>query len=988
MENLVKNVYTAYRIDNTTEYNHYISVKGAKLSGQIFGFDLWLYTEGDSNVLVSQEKGFSLGIVQDKVVLKTDGKTLTVRSELLQIPENQWINLYMGYDGSEISVLINGNVFGTVSFSGDMRNGNEFLIGREFTGYVRSFRLYNAVLDEQKFRTYFMQTEYQADSMPELLGFIDMTQKKMTDLSGKGMSAESQAGCTYMDLVDVYCPGIGGVISFTEPDGINPGGFSSGQFSVYIKLYLRPGKAGRQILFTNGAPGDDDSMTLYCDKTGDKTAFVFQYGKEELSFDSQEEDYSWVDVIVCADGKAVSAYINQTAYQKTAGQALTRKGTGDFRIGGYQKSTGMICTNYIHTVAIFEKVLTGQDASDFMKNHPFILEDDLAALVTFEGGTAYELADGAEITAGQEGLFPAQRTVDTIPSEPYQFRVNYTKEAASDMKQWQAKQITAAYKDYGNTMTGCTAAASTAVVMALTSYISRHEKLIQSVWELYEKARIGTDEAVHSMSSIEQAASKTLAKAFQFVPKTTAGTTAAAGAAAAVAESSIVASQQEYAGLFAIGSRIAAVIASNIISDINKIHEDKPDEEEKKDISVEILSITFQHTPDDYTASAVRCRNRQGTITGPEWTSGSHCTAPAVYIADQLKKVKIKMKYRITDKSKVKAGTYSISILGSVMTGGENLFDQFEYKADAQKAGVDYEVEMESSVTANAEQKLQYTQVKLWWDCRVNGDFMFLPDTLSDLYILPGMPASPIFLEKGCDSNFPAIEYLDIYTKLLGTQKTGRKSISRTAAGYTQEQLKQATQLIFFAPCFRYLGAPTPQYVTRTQEGKAVVLTFKEKTFFGDVEKYARGQGDPLEIECEVYAAVLYYYLHLLGVTQPQLAFISNPGNDQLLHTNEVYPAGHLEETPVEKEFSYHVVVALAESEEKGETQAQIYDASMGSMEQDGKIRPFAALPFRGTTGLLVDAQNEPGTYRAAVIKDNTGATISDNYVFVSDKDA
>lgn len=987
MENIVKNAYTAYWIDNTTEYGHYISVKGARFSGKSFGFDLWFYTDGDCGVLVSQENGFSLGIVQDKVVLKTEGKTLTVRSDLLPIPKRQWVNLYVGFDGSQISVLVNGNLFGTVSFSGNMRNGNEFRIGREFTGYVRSFRLYDAVLDEQAFRTYFMQTEYQADRMPELIGYIDMTRKQMPDLSGKGVSAESHAGCTFMDLVDVYCPGAGGVVSFLEPDGINPGGFASGQFSVYVKLYTRPGKAGRQILFTNGVPGGDDSITVYCDKTGDKTDFILQYGAEEIRFDAKEEDYSWVDVIVCADGKSVSAYINQTAYQKTAGQALVRGKTGDFRIGGYQKNTGMVCGNYIHTVAVFEGALTEQDAADFMKNHPFILEDGLVALVTFEGGTAYELADGTGVTAGREGLFPAQRTVETLSSEPYQFRINYTKEASSAMKQWEAEQIVTACADFGSTMTGCAASAPEAVTTALIHYISHHEKLLQGEWELYGKAKIGTDEAVQAMSSLDPAAAKTLTKALQFFKGAGTAASAAASAAAAIGESAIIKSLQEYAGLFAIGAMVAIVATASIIPHINKIHEDKPedDDKDKKDISLQILSITFQHSPDQYAVSAVRCRDQRGTITGPEWTSGGHCVAPAVYIADQLGKVKIKVKYRITDRSKVKAGTYSVAISATVMQGEGKLFDQFTYEANAQKDGVDYEVEMESSVKACVEQKLQFTQVKLWWDCRVNGIFLSLPDTQSDLYILPRVPDAPIFLEKGCDANFPAVEYLEIYTKLLKKQQTARRQADRPIMGYTKDQLQQLTQMIFYAPCFKYKGMPTPEYVVRQMVQGAVVLTFRERTFFRDVDSYARGQRGPLEIECEVYAAVLYYYLRILGV-QARLVFIANQGEDRKLHTNPVYPAGHLEEPPVAKEFDYHVAVEVAVRVEQGvQIPAQIYDASMGDMGQDGQVRPFTALPFQGIEGLIVNAQREPGTYRATVMQDHTGAAISGEYAFVAD---
>ncbi len=977
MENKVKNVYTAYRIDNTIGYGHYISVSGAKFSGKCFGFDLWFYTDGDCSVLVSQEEGFSLGIVQNKVILKIGRNSIVIRNEILKIPEYEWVNLYMGFDGKQISILINGNIFGNISYSGNIRNDNDFLLGKEFTGYVRSFRLYNSVLDEQAFRKYFMKTEYKADSMPELVGFIDMTQERMPDLSGKGVSAYNRAGCTFMDLVDIYCPRDGGVVTFSEPEGINPGGFASGKFSIYIKLYIRPGGAGRQILFTNGVPGCDDSITVYCDKTGDKTAFIFQYGEEEICLDAKEPDYSWVDVILCVDGKSVSSYINKAACQKTARAALVRKKAGDFRIGGYDRNTGMLCENYIHTVAIFEKVLTEKDAADFMENHPFIFEDDLLALVSFEGGMACELTDGIGITAGKGGIFPAQRTLETTRSELYQFRINYTKKAASDMKHWQAEQIVTSYIDFGTAMTGCACCASGSVIAALINYVSNHEKMLQSAWELYVKAKIKLEEAVRAVGSLGKTYAKTLTKALQF----SSGTTVAAGAVAAVGEASVVESLGKYAELFAIGSVVAMTGAVSIVSHINKLHEDKPDEDDKEDISVKLLSITFQHSPDQYSVSSVRCRNHKGTIAGPEWTYENHCVAPAVYIADQLDKVKIKVKYRITDNSKVKAGIYSVDFSATVMQGEKKLFDQFTYKAQGRKAGVDYEVEMESSVKACVDQRIQFTQVKLWWNCRVNGKFFSMPNTLSDVYIIPGVPDSPILLGKGCDENFPAVEYLEIYTKMLKPQGIKDEMMLRNNVECTQEQLRQLTQMVFFAPCFQYLGINTPGYVARQQVGAAAVLTFKEGKFFQDVKAYAEGQRGPLYIECEVYAAVLGYYLDILRIPF-RFVFISNPQKDEMLHTNAIYPAGHLDEPPVAKRFYYHVVVEVEARVEKGvQIPAEIYDASMGIM-QNGEIRPITALPFQGIQGEIVDAEKEAGTYRGTVIENGTGATISNEFAF------
>ena len=150
------------------------------------------------------------------------------------------------------------------------------------------------------------------------------------------------------------------------------------------------------------------------------------------------------------------------------------------------------------------------------------------------------------------------------------------------------------------------------------------------------------------------------------------------------------------------------------------------------------------------------------------------------------------------------------------------------------------------------------------------------------------------------------------------------------------------------------------------------------------MEAYARGQRGPMEIECEVYAAVLGYYLNILGIPF-RLVYIINPEDDRRLHTQPVYPAGHLGEPPAAKQFEYHVAVEVFAREEQGvEILAGIYDASMGTM-QGGEIRPITALPFQGVPGARVNVAQEAGTYRGTVMQDQTGAMINGGYVFVID---
>lgn len=972
MRNMVKNAYTTYRIDNSTDYGNYLSVTGCKFPNDVFSFDMWLYLEEDGSEIISQSGGFSLGISQDKILIKIPSKnTLTVRSDVVGIPEKQWINLYFGYDGKTIRIFINGNTIGEVDCSGKITNNNALMIGREFTGYIRSFRIYTAVLDEDNFRNYFMASEYRSSEMKELGAFIDCTQKNITDLCCSDISVKVNGGCSYMDLVDVYCPAMGGFAYINESENVNPGGFDTEQFSVYMKLYLRPSANGRQLLWINGEWNDKDSISLIAEKQDGKTKFIFISGAKEYAFNFEVSDYTWVDVLIAVTGEKLTAYVNGEKQECTLTDTVKRNKDGNFQIGGCQKISDLTSSHYIHSAAVFDKALGDTDATDFLKDHPFVFEDGLVALISFEGCNALELTSGTVVNAGGKGLFPAQRTVDELPTEAYNFRLNYSKTAASDMKKWEAEQIFAGYQDFAVKMGGCSVTASSAVLETLVRYLSNHAKLLQKSARLYSKPEIQPADAVAAIGDTDSGLIKTM---FQALKLSAAGTTAASSAAM-VGSTAVTSSAYKYTAIFAVGCAAAVTAASVIVNTVNDIHKNKPDDDDDddKDLTVKLLSVTFQHTPDSYDCSAVRCRNYQGVINAPEWTHDKKCTAPVLYIADQVKKAKIKFRFRIIDNSPKKASSYTVSFSVSVFSGEKRLFDNLTYKANGLKADTEYEVFAESGITASVKQAISYSQITLWWNCNVNGNELCLPNTTSDIYVIPQIPASPIFLQKDFGNYYPAIEYLKIYTQMLSKDRKEDKVCKETV---TPDILKWLASSIFHSHCFRYNGSATPEYVSESYNAATRIstFTFKEGNFLRDVDSYIKGKRDSLQIECEVYASIFAYYLTTLNV-RFQIVMIKNPYNNhhrELLHTKAVYAAGRTNELPTEHDFDYHVVIEVT-GYNGTLVNPLIYDTSLGLM-QDNVIRPITGLIFSNNNDPIYNDAIEAGTYRAAVFRNGTSA--------------
>lgn len=1009
MDNLVKNAYNAFHIDNSPAYGSYISISGAAFPSEEFALDIWFNVTESCAVLLSQKSGFSLGIENNKIIFRHPAmKTITIKNDIMKIPDKTWNNLYMGYNKRELSFYINGINFGSVECTINIRNSENFIIGEEFTGYVRFLRLYKTVISEKDFKNYCFASEYTAASMPDITAFIDFTQKQAPDLSGKNVKAQIYEGCALVDLVDVYSPSENTYASFPDSSNINPGGFASGVFSVYVKLYTRPSQKKRQVIAANGNWGEHDSMVIFSEKSGNKIGFGMRIGTEECVFATEIVDYTWVDVIACLSIKAVTVYINGVKYSKVLTHEQQRTQKGDFKIGGCQNITDMTCDHYLHTVAVFDKILQDKDAADFMGNHPFILEDNLVALIGFEGGSADEFVNGMQLNAASADLFPAQRTIDILPDSPYQFRVNYTQSAASDMQKWEAELLVEEYKTFAMETYGLTCTAGTAAISTLTAYLSHKKALLTSGSDLYAEVELEPKSVSKSISKINSSFSKIMYKGLNLLKGTA---TTAASSTTAVGTSAVTGTGAEFAALFSLGCTVVTIAASSIISAIKNKHKDKPDKDDS-DITTTISSMTFQHSPDDYKTSAVRCRNLNGVISGAEWNKDNQCVNPAVYIADEVKKVKIKIKFKIIDKSSKPKGTYDISLSASVINGANNLFDQFKYEKKGLLADKEYEAELESFKEASVAKTFSYTQVELWWGCYVNGEGKPMPNTKSDIYIIPTKPCPPILMDKGCNDALILVEYLKLFTRMLekDTNRTAAESAATAKKIYSSvkhnpleavsfNDLKEDTIRLYYSPFFKYdAGAVQfiklePLKVYNKVVGQLIV--FHEKEFLGKVSDMMSGKSQyPIEIECEVYAAILSYYFSLKQISC-RLAYVLNPepadpehpesGRYKELHMSNVYPAGAMEE-PQNPEFTYHIIVEV--SPQRGLTGmdgVHVFDASMGVMV-GGRLQPLAGIAFYGQNTTRVNKANEAGTYRGLAVEDNTGAVIvSEVFAFVKD---
>ena len=128
--------------------------------------------------------------------------------------------------------------------------------------------------------------------MTSLLAFIDFSKEDMPDISNHGATASPHGSCGVMNLVPVYLPSKGKFASVNPGGDINPGGFESGEFSVYVKMYLRPSQKQNQVIFSNGDIEDADSVILFCRRMEIRCSSTYSWVQSVCAWDRLTTSFS------------------------------------------------------------------------------------------------------------------------------------------------------------------------------------------------------------------------------------------------------------------------------------------------------------------------------------------------------------------------------------------------------------------------------------------------------------------------------------------------------------------------------------------------------------------------------------------------------------------------------------------------------------------------------------------------------------------------
>lgn len=458
--------YYACEIDNIEEES-YISINSVN---EIFlneiSFEIFFYPKTNirNYELVHHiDNIFTIGVKNNNpyFMFFVEGVKNTVyfRRNEHKIYENSWNNLVMTISKTKVSLFLGGYFISTKEINTNIFNYSlsHLTIGNKFTGFIKSIKIYDKEISDDLFYKYMYKTIYNKERMPNILAFIqceankDKTKIEIKEIGESIFLIDVKGICNPSSVMHAC------IFSGTVPGGliernssINPGGFESMKFSIYIKFYVKNEEMEHipyiNVLISNmDEKHPNESFAIECCKDVGGMYIAVEIGEKYGAFYYNHgvlEPEKWLNLVAVYDplrNKKLSIYINNEeeycSYWNEGNDApiYFKESEGNLKIGsmkyvnsdeiGYRGFSGAIAS-----IAIFDIAISKEEVEIFTENEPFIYEDGLKALYNFDDGiNMIELLSGRRLYF--EIVIPSIELIkieNTFLDSPYQYRINKT----------------------------------------------------------------------------------------------------------------------------------------------------------------------------------------------------------------------------------------------------------------------------------------------------------------------------------------------------------------------------------------------------------------------------------------------------------------------------------------------------------------------------------------------------------------------------------
>ncbi|GAA0076014.1 hypothetical protein UT300005_03920 [Clostridium sp. CTA-5] len=997
MSNKQKSAFYSLHINNTDEES-YLEIEPINLpiDKNDFSFDIWYYINGQSSEILSQKSGFSMGIEEQNLFIyhPNVGKFFIDNTHTM-FKVKEWTNVFVSYDNEKLTVALNGIYI----YSKEIKNirllTNESIkLGAKFSGYLNSFRIYKKALYQNDYKKYLFEQTYTKD-MSDLLGFITFSQNPPIDLTPNKLIVEFTGECNVTDCIHVYsaqCENGYGYAKLESSSELNPGGFENGKFSIYAKVYIRPSNKETQGILSNGYFDKDDTIAIYTERIDYYSVKIkIKVGNNEILIDQAYSN--WIDLLTSYDGNKLCTFINGELKNETLISKFNRSSSGDVKVGNMFKSTdneeSFPFDGYLATIGIFDKALSQSDASDFFKNQPFIFEDGIKALFSFDKGLAVDLVSSKDLTLTNNGLMIAQHTVEELNEEPYKYRVTKNFSNLSDINKWKTNVIASALVSYFENSFGIKfnfePSGTEKFPPYFQDYIYRNFRYKTKFTPLFAE-EIKPDELTRQklIGNAADALKETQIHNIMITGSTnTTNNIIAGGSSLALGAMFISASTpalESYSGLFLVVSPlIITTLLDVIIKIIDRSREYKPsgdeDDDEDREYIIQILELSLQSNPDNFKESAIYCQNYLGTINPPEVIRKNTNKKYGVYIANEVSEnIKVKAKFNLIVKKGKKKPSYNVVLKGYAKESTA-FFNELQGSGTFSEGEHTIELTTQKVLNRCTDGIYKYNTV-FSWSYSVDDYQDTDNDTTLNIYTIPFIPALPICLDKAMPKDYLNIDYIDLVAQ---PPKICTMNPSNPKLGVTPQILAEYVKVVHKLSQLRYcsFGSSTFHYFDIKHYGNFEYIEF-DKTAF-NLAMYNATESNPVIADCVAYAAILQYYFRTLGAANSFIIRITHRDYIQYstalgLPLNQDLIAAGKNPQQLSGEFKFHMVVMVPLQEGR----YLIYDASLRSYE-----RYFDGIEYKHIMYNFDIEQRDVGSYLHSVFNMNTSCKIHEIVRFV-----
>lgn len=396
-----------------------------------FSLDFWAKICGQSRSMVSQEQGFQFGVDGDTLVFTIPGKD-EVNVTLTTPIGNDWHHYAMIFDGIQLFLALDGIIIGesrNFSDSPILRGEDPLIFGAGFTGHMQKAVLYQRAVSIDKIRNRMFQYICSQDDK-DIFAFLDMSFNTISDIGANKLSVASLGTCSVRNLITGYRPSVGSYAGLENYPKINPGGFGSKSFGIYIRFYSDFLNNTKGVLLSNGYIGKVDSVALFLEKKGsDLLDISMALGSEVLVIAESVPRFCWIDFAVSyiySEGELVS-YLNGQKIQTLSVGQFERSTSGRTIIGnGFSEDEGTTdytCDCCYSVVAIFDNAIYEEQVEQLTEQPPYLFDKKLAALYHFEHQPPTELVSGQKISLALNDQSTYENTIRQITNKRCHYHI-------------------------------------------------------------------------------------------------------------------------------------------------------------------------------------------------------------------------------------------------------------------------------------------------------------------------------------------------------------------------------------------------------------------------------------------------------------------------------------------------------------------------------------------------------------------------------------